>query len=314
MAGVASGPEQAAVLPIVAVVALLLAVAIFMGAVKVVKRRSNLDWRIRQALDLKTNGDDEVDLESPGNSRSSRAAEVLRDTSVLIFDLEEYHQARSYLGWTSRALAGACLAALATPGGADMLYSVCRIAFIGMLWGQHQWSTAALYGSTNGITERFAALGRAQGALKWQNASVPDNTKSRCSSTSALSCLSKISSKDAGLMRASLFAAHFGLGILLLVFETVQHPRLKEEATTYSATSALLAERSSAITMALVWIVGAFAHACFTKAEACIWVSPRAAVLLGGTLEETARKAEMHGEETSLGRYYRTARDMNSVN
>jgi TM2 domain-containing membrane protein YozV len=39
-----------------------------------------------------------------------------------------------------------------------------------------------------------------------------------------------------------------------------------------------------------------------------------AAPVLSPAAKETARKAEMHGEETSLGRYYRTARDMNSVN
>lgn len=93
-------------------------------------------------------------------------------------------------------------------------------------------------------------------------------------------------------MRALLLAAHLGLGVAFLMFEAVQHPHLMEQACDNLdsqalglAAPALMAERSAAITMAAVWVLGALSHACLLQCEACIWVSPKAAEVLGGALE-----------------------------
>merc|ERR1712139_436101 len=111
------------------------------------KRRSNLDWRLRQGLEFLATVEAGIDLEDPENAKTKSVTEALQDNRVLIFDMSEYHSARSNLQWSSRMLAGSCVAALVTAGSANLFYSVYRIIVIGMLWVHHLWSTAALQGS-----------------------------------------------------------------------------------------------------------------------------------------------------------------------
>jgi len=149
------------VLPLAVGLALAAAFAIGIHAAKVVKRRAKLDWRLRQGLEFLTAVEAGTDLEAPVNANAKRVAEALKDNCVLIFDMSEYHSARARLRWVSKMLAVACLAALVTAGGANLLFSVCRILLIGLLWTHHEWSTAALTGSATAIAERFGTASRA---------------------------------------------------------------------------------------------------------------------------------------------------------
>lgn len=267
--GVACGQEQGVILPVAAGLALTTAYVIAVGAAKKTKNhRSNLDGQLRQSLELCKSGESGGNLEEPSTLSVKYVTDALEDSRVLIFDLSDYQAARCHLQWASRMLAGACLATLATPGSTDLFYSVSRIFLVGLLWVHHEWSSAGLRRGAAALAERFGESSR---------------------SASLLHRFQRLSGTDVWLMRALLFSVHFGLCVVFLVFETAHHPRLNDEACTgmenLFVTPALLAERSSALTMTAAWLLGGLTYAALLRCEACLWVSPRAEEVLSGALQ-----------------------------
>ncbi|CAJ1399366.1 unnamed protein product [Effrenium voratum] len=200
---------------------------------------------------------------------SCHAARAIHEDRVVLLDRDGYLEAKAQLRYVSGAFLGACLAAVAQPGGADMVFAALRLLFLALLAADFAFTAGGQLGGGLLSVQR-------QGLRK-----VP--LLGREAKEDLLVSSLGLGAWPLERLRLALLQVA-GLG-LLLWFEVFRHPALRKSACGSEGAAALLAERGSALTMVLAWLLGSLARVTAWRCEACVWLAPRAEELLAEYLE-----------------------------
>eukprot|EP00931_Biecheleriopsis_adriatica_P116276 TRINITY_DN91942_c0_g1_i1.p1 TRINITY_DN91942_c0_g1~~TRINITY_DN91942_c0_g1_i1.p1 ORF type:complete len:754 (+),score=169.24 TRINITY_DN91942_c0_g1_i1:23-2263(+) len=236
-----------------------------------------------------------------GELQQARAtARAIREDRLLMVDRSSFLVARSRLQVLKRLMSGACVAAAAQPG-ADLLFSVCRLLLLALLWAEPLCFTGGT-GLGSSIEQRFNVLSRCSkgggGGIKSphgisRHPSTITNDVfgrgDRRQPSSVVRCLGPPAPFAQTFQRIRIALLNLAALLLLLWFEIFRHPQIRNlacsESSTGDAWNFLLNERSSALTMLAVWILSGLMQVAAMRCEACVWLAPRAEELLSEHLD-----------------------------
>uniref|UniRef100_A0A7S4VKP8 Uncharacterized protein n=1 Tax=Alexandrium monilatum TaxID=311494 RepID=A0A7S4VKP8_9DINO len=339
-AAIACGMEQHAALPVLAFLALGAVGYSWYNTLAAARSRAGREWLRRRASQIRSDteaskhfaklaGSSPVVEETrsialvPGTSDGETletargVARALGEDRVLLVDLPEYLAARARLRLVSKMLAGACLVAAVLPGGTDLIYGLCRLLLVALVWADHAARIAPLEGGTGAsicdraTTAALSAVGLGSratlppaGSGEWRysgaaQSGLPLRTEGGAKgpdargagAVSVLQCLGPPAPLASAWRRGRAVVLHFGVLGALAWFACARQPELQGRLCTGASppppgvAQALIAERAAAMGLLMAWLLLATGQVALLRCEACVWLAPRAEELLAPRLE-----------------------------